>query len=247
MRGLFLYDPTYVDWFHTPSFQEVGKKYLTIVSHYLDAQNKDNFKILDLGCHTGRTTIPLLQQGYSKTVGVDTSRMAIHTAKKTLKKLNLEGTFIRKGMERFLKNYPDESVDMIICLETLYLCRDYKNIVNMVVKSLKKKGRFFISFRNKYYVFNNLIEKSRFDDAHYVLHNKEGYIKDEGCNWQRTEDIENMLEENNIKLLELKEHGVSTLSAIKLQDYLSIYPEDKPLSMPLECSKDILIVGEKDN
>src|SRR3989338_2104875 len=116
MRALFLYDPTYVDWYNTPSFREVGHKYLNIVSKHLASHNKERLKILDLGCHTGRTTIPLLLQGYSGTIGVDTSRMAVHTAKKTLKRIKLEGFFVRAEVEKYLKKQPRESIDMVICL-----------------------------------------------------------------------------------------------------------------------------------
>ena len=245
LRALFFYDPTYVDWYNTTSFKEVGQKYLNIVSKHLASHNKENLKILDLGCHTGRTTIPLLKQGYSGTVGIDTSRMAVHTTRKTLKRLKLEGSFVRSEMEKYLKKQPVESADMVICLETLYLCPNYEKILELVLRALKKGGTFFISFRNRYYIFHNLIERMMFDDAHFVLHNKEGHIKDEGWNWQTLADIEEVMLKNNLKILDMVEHGSSKPSEEKLQAYLSSYSQDKALPLPSFSPKDILIVGKK--
>lgn len=72
---------------------------------------KPNSNILDIGCGTGRTTIPLYELGY-KITGLDLTPLMIENAKKIAQAKNLE-IFYEVGDATKLK-YPDNSFDNVI-------------------------------------------------------------------------------------------------------------------------------------
>jgi len=74
-------------------------------------------KILDVGCGTGRHSIPLIKSGYEVT-GIDKSQNMLNTFKKKLETGKLKANVIKKDMKDM--NFAEE-FQAIICMNTAFM------------------------------------------------------------------------------------------------------------------------------
>lgn len=101
--------------------------------------NVKNKKILDLGCGTGRYSIPLAKKGAIVTA-VDFSKEMLAVAKKNAKnvKINFKQFDLKKG-------FPKGNYDIILCMLVLGHFKNIKPIIKNISKSLKAGGICIIS------------------------------------------------------------------------------------------------------
>jgi len=105
-------------------------------------------RILDVGCGTGRHSIPLMQEGYQVT-GVDSSQNMLDMFSKKAEKANLETHILQMDMREidFIKEF-----DAIICMNTVFLYlltdEDISQTLGAFYTALKPGGAVIIDIMN---------------------------------------------------------------------------------------------------
>ena len=103
---------------------------------------KDNVRILDIGCGNGKMLGYLQEKTEAYICGFDYSEEAIETARFLFPK-NSE---FREGVIGEI-DYPEENFDVIISMDTMYFAKDMTAFVNQVKKWLKERGVFFVGYQ----------------------------------------------------------------------------------------------------
>ncbi|MBI3018330.1 MAG: methyltransferase domain-containing protein [Deltaproteobacteria bacterium] len=249
IRALFRYDPTFMDWYHHPAFQERGAYYLKKVFSVLDQfpeEKRNDIKIVDLGCQAGRMTIPVLQAGFTQTLGIDTSGMALRAAQRTLKSLSLTGQFKKIDLARYVAQCPALSVDAIISIETLYLCLNFNPLIQNIAHILKPGGYLIATFKTKSYFFTEAILRNQLERARFVLHTSEGEVKDLGKNWQSKKELLHLLEANGIQCISSDFYYPFDPRQISVKKYLDLYPQDESkIDFLDDQGREIVLIGKK--
>ncbi|MEF8832844.1 MAG: class I SAM-dependent methyltransferase, partial [Candidatus Thermoplasmatota archaeon] len=104
--------------------------------------------VLELGCGTGRITIPIARNGH-EIIGLDLSEKLLKRAKEKAKKDNLNIDWIKGDMRNFsfdkkfnLIFIPFNTIHHILTLE------DMEKVLENVREHLKPEGRFIVEFFN---------------------------------------------------------------------------------------------------
>jgi len=104
--------------------------------------------VLELGCGTGRITIPIAREGY-EIIGLDISKQLLDTAREKSKKENIDIDWINGDMRNFSLNkkfklifIPFNTIHHILNLD------DMEKVLKNVRKHLKPDGRFIVEFFN---------------------------------------------------------------------------------------------------
>ncbi len=254
LRALFHYDPTFIDWYHHPALQETGAYYLKKIFSVLDTldgnckDKKEHLHILDLGCQAGRITIPLLQAGFKNTLGIERSGISLRAAQRTVRDLSLTGQFKKIDLARYVAQCPSESVDVIISIETLYLCLNFEPLIKNISRILKPGGYLIATFKTKSYFFTDAILKNDFEKARFVLHASEGEVKDLGRNWQTRSELLALLEKNNLSVHLTEFYYPFEPAKVDLKGYLELYPQDQSkINFLDDRGRDIVCIGRKNN
>ena len=117
-----------------------NKAQVDMILQYIP-QNED-VHILDIGCGNGKMLSYLQKKSKSHIYGFDYSEEAIRTAKS----LFHENAEFREGIIGQIE-YPEETFDVIISMDTLYFAADMTAFVAQVKKWLKKDGVFFVGYQ----------------------------------------------------------------------------------------------------
>lgn len=136
-----------------------------IARNYYKINDKQNIKILDVGCGTGAATWFISREGF-KSFGIDGSETAIKIAKERLKKENLNACF---EVGDFIKlNYDDNYFDCVIDIVALQHnnINNLKKIIDEIYRVLKPGGKIFSMMINKNSVFND--DTNPFENKGYV-------------------------------------------------------------------------------
>jgi SAM-dependent methyltransferase len=116
-------------------------------------------KVLDMGCGTGRFTIPLAEK-VQEVSGLDLSPMMLATARKKLADRGLTAD-LREGDMAALP-FPDASFDVVVSmLALMHIPReDRQQVFHEVARVLKPGGRLLIGVKNS--VFERMFKGDRF-------------------------------------------------------------------------------------
>jgi SAM-dependent methyltransferase len=116
-------------------------------------------ELLDLGCGTGRFTLPLAER-VKAVSGLDLSPMMLTTARKKLADRGLAAD-LREGDMAALP-FPDESFDVVVSmLALMHIPReDRQQVFHEVARVLRPGGRLLIGVKNS--VFERLFRGDRF-------------------------------------------------------------------------------------
>lgn len=155
------------DWFNT-------EEYLNVYNHRneTDAEDhiklilktillRDDAKILDMACGSGRHSIMLSRKGYDITA-VDLSSNLISVAKENAAKENLKINFVQSDIRTFNTS---QRFDLVLNLFTSfgYFDNDDENfaVLKKAHDYLKNDGYFVLDYFNTNYLMNNLIAYSK--------------------------------------------------------------------------------------
>lgn len=117
-----------------------NKEQIEMILQYMP--QKDDVHILDIGCGNGKMLGYLQKKTKSYIHGFDYSEEAIRTAQA----LFHENAEFREGIIGQIE-YPEETFDVIISMDTLYFAADMTAFVAQVKKWLKKDGVFFVGYQ----------------------------------------------------------------------------------------------------
>lgn len=105
-------------------------------------------KVLDVGCGTGRHSIPLKKLGYEVT-GIDSSKSMLDHAKKKSEEQKIEIPFHIMDMRKIkLKQKFDAAIIMFTSFTYMYRNKDIINSLSSIRKVLKRGGILLIDVSN---------------------------------------------------------------------------------------------------
>jgi len=81
--------------------------------HFIEKYFTKKGTILDIGCGTGRTTIPISQMGF-KIIGIDLVSVMIENARKISRKKNLKYLYLKNYLRKFKRVSAEISIDIPI-------------------------------------------------------------------------------------------------------------------------------------
>ena len=105
-------------------------------------------KVLDIGCGGGILSEALSKLGADVT-GIDASENTIGVAKSHSKSVDGKVKYIQNTIEEFVTSNPDESFDIITCLEMLEHVPSPGEIIKICTGLLKQNGDIFFSTINR--------------------------------------------------------------------------------------------------
>jgi SAM-dependent methyltransferase len=153
----------YKDWFK-------DSNYLVVYEHRDDREAEQMMdlisktighdpsrRVLDVGCGSGRHSISLAKQGFTKVTGIDLSPTLLEEAKDAAAQAGVEVKFLQRDM----RDIPEEEYDLAINLFTSfgYFADDSENeeVISSVAKRLVGDGHFVIDFFNSHYLRSHLV------------------------------------------------------------------------------------------
>ncbi|MFD2562405.1 class I SAM-dependent methyltransferase [Aquimarina rubra] len=170
LLGVFFSQAQYKenDWKERDTWMNVSKIFEI-------AEIKSGNKVADIGCHEGYLSIHM-----AKAVGASGKVFAVDVRKDRLEKLE-EHLIDRnvKNVRTILGDYdnpklPENSLDVVVILDTYHEMDDYKKILAHVKKALKSGGNIVLIEKFKQHMLNKSREEQK--EAHTLaLH----YVKEE--------------------------------------------------------------------
>jgi len=131
-----------------------------------------NKKVLDVACGSGYGSKLLLDNGAKEVIGVDISKESILYAKEKYQQKEL-GFF--RGDATHLKEFKNESFDVIVSFETIEHLKEYHKYLSEINRLLKKKALFLVSTPNK--KFSSPNSKKPLNPFHYIEFNLNDFKK----------------------------------------------------------------------
>ena len=189
-RALFDYDPSFCDMYKDAAARVAGEEYLGYMrSHIQKRFGPQQLSILDAGCQAGRLLIPLAEDGHHVT-GLDTSLFALRRARRRAKARHLSIALHRGNIADLRRWIQPSSVDVVVCTEVLYLCRNYRQLLQQLADSVKPGGLLFVSHRPTLYYVAGALCRAQSADASSFLARTEGRSPDGAYhNWQTPEQL----------------------------------------------------------
>ena len=190
LRALVNYDPSFCDMYEDVHAQVVAAEYLRQIRQHVQEQfGHQRLSMLDAGCQAGRLLIPLAQDGHTM-VGLDASKFAFRRVQHRVKTHQLAIRLIRGDLAHLPQWFKPASLDAVICTEVLYLCQDYRTLLQRLVETVKPGGLLFVSHRPTLYYVAKALLSGKLDQAAALLDRSEGSSPDGAYhNWQTPEQL----------------------------------------------------------
>ena len=190
LRAVFNYDPSFCDMYEDAHARAVAAEYLHhIKQHLQECLGDQRLTILDAGCQAGRLLIPLAQEGH-RVIGLDTSRFVLQRARRHARQQGLSIQLHQGSMAALRRWIPPASLDAVLCIEVLYLCPDYQELLRLLIESVKPGGLLCISHRPTLYYVACAVVRGHGEQAAELLTRTEGRSPDGHYhNWHTQEQL----------------------------------------------------------
>lgn len=209
-RHLLGKDPLYHDPYDDPAEQFYAEIYLKYLFEKIDATFRyQSVRILDIGCHTGRLSIPLARAGHRITA-VDSSGFHIKKAEQHAAMEGVQCQFLKGDGFQRARHIEPGSFDLVLSTEVLYQRPDFRDRMGDLLRALRPGGILATSHRTRFFYLSLAIRKRDFATAEQILNQSEGELWGSYFNWQTPEELKNLYEELGLDLLLMRPVGVFT-------------------------------------
>lgn len=190
LRFVADYDPAYYDMQQDANEECFAEVYLARILARAQAVGiVPPATVLEAGCQAGRFVVALARRGFQVT-GVDTSRFGLRRARGHLRETGVSAQLIRGDILAVLKRSPPRQFDLVLCLEVLYLCPNYRDILRALVHATRSGGVLCASHRSPFYYQQQALRAGDAEAAARVLHTGEGALLGGSYyNWQTAEEL----------------------------------------------------------
>jgi len=211
LERLFLgRDPFYNDPYDDAAEQFYAQIYL---KHLFDRINTEfrqqSLKILDLGCHTGRLSIPLAQAGHQITA-IDSSGFHIKLAQRHAQEKGVRCRFLKGDGFRQIRKMPADCFDLVLCTEVLYQIPDFRDCLKELIRLVRAGGFLATSHRTRFFYVAQALQKQDFDTARQILNHSEGPLWGSYFNWQTPDELRDLYRELGAASLTMRPIGIFT-------------------------------------
>lgn len=207
-RYLFGEDPDYQDPYEDPAEQFYGRIYLKFLTEAIESEFRgQRVHILDVGCHTGRLSIPLAQAGHEVT-GIDSSRFHVRRAEKRARQLGLQCRFLKGDGFGYVRHLPDGLFDLVLCTEVLYQIPDFRERMKGLVRILRPGGLLATSHRSRFFYLSRAVRERNFEAARLIRNQSEGSIWNSYFNWQTPSELQELYRDLGVDSLRMRPIGI---------------------------------------
>jgi 2-polyprenyl-3-methyl-5-hydroxy-6-metoxy-1,4-benzoquinol methylase len=196
LRSVADYDPTYYDMHKDANEACFAGVYLAqILTRARSVGVAPPATVLEAGCQAGRFVLPLAREGFRVT-GVDASGFGLRRAKAHLRQAGLQAELIQGDIVAVLKRSPQRQFDLVLCLEVLYLCPNFRAILQALVRATRSGGLLCASHRSPFYYQQQALRAGDTEAVARVLRTGEGALLGGNYfNWQTAEQLQTLYQE----------------------------------------------------
>jgi SAM-dependent methyltransferase len=141
-----------------------------------------------------------------KCVGVDFHGPTVAILREKAAECALDLEVIQGEIQKCLKDFHAGSFDVVLCLEVLMRCPDYREILGSFHRILKPGGLLMATFRSRFYLITTLLRQGKFAAAHQVVQQSEGLVRYARIpcymNWHSLREIGELLAAGGFESLE---------------------------------------------
>ena len=201
LRAVLNRDPSFCDMYEDAPARRVAEEYLRHITAALATPSgRQPLTIVDAGCQAGRLLIPLAQQGH-RLIGIDTSAFALRRTRDHARRLGLSVRLHRGDIAQLGRWVPPDSADALICTEVLYLCRNFREILQRLREAVKSGGLLCISHRATSYYLSKTVLNGRPERLEELATRAEGPSTDgDYHNWQTPEQLQQLYREFGLQV-----------------------------------------------
>lgn len=238
-RNLFGKDPLYQDPYDDPAEQFYARIYLKYLFEKIEEQfRRQQVKILDIGCHTGRLSVPLARSGHLVT-GIDSSRFHILRAREHAKNADVSCRFFRADGFNYLNKIPARSFDLVLCTEVLYQRPEFHEDLEKLLRAVRPGGLLATSHRTRFFYLTRAIREKDFAMAEILMKGSEGTLWNSYYNWQTPEEIKSIYSSLGLDSLLVRPIGIFTGNGgdgmAALSDLAQLSPNEREAMFDLEA------------
>lgn len=209
-RNLLGKDPLYQDPYDDPAEQFYARIYLKYLFEKIEAEFRhQQVKILDLGCHTGRLSVPLARAGHQVT-GIDSSRFHILRAREHAHNADVNCRFFRADGFAYLNKIPPGSFDLVLCTEVLYQRLDFQQDLEKLLRVVRRGGLLATSHRTRFFYLTRAIREKDYATAELLSKGPEGTLWNSYYNWQTPSEIKSIYSSLGLDSLLVRPVGIFT-------------------------------------
>lgn len=191
-RSLFGRDPHYHDPYEDPAEQFYARIYLKYLFERINAEfRQQQVKILDVGCHTGRLSIPLARAGH-EVIAIDSSRFHLRRAEQHAQAEGVSCQFIKGDAFKRIHHMEASNFDLVLCTEVLYQLPNFRDCMHALARILRPGGILATSHRSQFFYLTQALRKKDFDTARQLLNQSEGELWGSYFNWQSPEELRDL-------------------------------------------------------